>query len=201
MSNKFVSSTTGTACDVMLIPLAGIVSLMMVGPMITSHMAFAFKGPEENSMDLGDVGLTNLDIPSIDFTLPDGSSVSPDFRSIYFYSGGEGETIYAYYNDYELPEDKPQLKVGDEFNVDAYLSHANTPKPENIDISISKIFSGNETGNFTTMTLDKPLNVTSSGNTYEIPETAAGNYILDTFVSYPFGGIVLVYTIEIQLGA
>ena len=50
------------------------------------------------------------------------------------------------------------------------------------------------------MKLDNPINVTSSGNTFTIPNVPAGNYILDAFVKYPFGGIGLVYTIETQLG-
>ena len=200
MSIKSASRTTGTAV-MLLVFLTGIVSLTVVGP-FSSRMAFAQdEGTEANSMPLGAVGRTNLDIPSMDITLPDGSSVSPDFRSIYFNSGGEGRTIYAYYDDYGLPENKPQLKAGDVFNVDAYLSHEGTPQPENIQISISKVLSGVETGNFTAMTLDNPVNVTSSGNTYTIPETPAGDYIMDTFVSYPFSGIVLVYTMEINIGA
>jgi len=99
-----------------------------------------------------------------------------------------------------LPENKSQLKVGDQFNIDAYSSNAGTPKPSSIQVSLSKILSGDETGNFTAMKLDNPINVTSSGNTFTIPNVPAGNYILDAFVKYPFGGIGLVYTIETQLG-
>jgi hypothetical protein len=148
----------------------------------------------------GSLALTNFDIPSIDVTLSDGSSTAPDFRSIYFNSGGEGQTIYAYYDDYGLPEDKPKLKVGDTFNIDAYPSHSDTPKPEKINVSLSKILTGAETGNFTTMKLDNPINVPSSGNMYKIPTNIPpGNYIMNTIVKYPFGGIALVYSTEFQI--
>ena len=154
-----------------------------------------------NSIPDGSIGLTNFDIPSIDITLPDGSSISPDFRSIYFNSGGKGDTIYAYYNDYGIPEVKPQLKASDKFNVDAYPLNANTPRQSSIQVSFSKIISGDETGNFTAMKLDKPVSATFNGNEWSVPHTEPGNYILNVFVNYPFGGIVQVYTIEIQVAA
>jgi len=153
----------------------------------------------EGTVPSGSLELTNLDIPSLDITLPDGSSTSADFRSIYFDSGSQ--KIYAYYNDYGIPEMKPQLNVGDTFTVDAYLTHTGTPSPSNIAISISKITSGEESGNFTQMQLDNPVTVTSSGNTYTVPETSPGSYILDVFVNYPFGGIVAVYTMEVQVAS
>lgn len=147
----------------------------------------------------GSLSLTNFDIPSIDITLPDGASTAPDFRSIYFNSGDTAQTIYAYYDDYGLPEDKPKFKAGDSFNIDAYPSHSDTPKPEKIDVTLSKILTGGETGNFTVMKLDNPINVPSSGNIYKIPNLEPGNYIMNTIVKYPFGGIALVYTTEFQI--
>jgi hypothetical protein len=147
----------------------------------------------------GSLALTNFDIPSIDLTLPNGNSTAPDFRSIYFNSGGKGEPIYAYYDDYGLPEDKPNLKAGDKFTIDAYPTHSDTPKPEKIDVSLSKILTGAETGNFTAMTLDNPINVPSTGNTFTLPNIAPGNYVMNTFVRYPFGGIALVYSTEFQI--
>lgn len=151
------------------------------------------------SMPNGSIGLTNFDIPSIDITLPDGSTVSPDLRSIYFNSGGKGDTIYAYYDDYGIPDNKPQLKVSDKFIVDVYRLNPNTPKLSNVQVSISKILSGNETERLTDMKLDKAIDVISNGNTFSVPNTEPGNYILDTFVNYPFGGIVLVYSIQTQI--
>jgi len=173
-------------------------SLPITSPSLSQTV---FAQGSANSTFSGDVGLTNLDIPSIDFTLPDGSSVSPDFRSIYFNGGSEGQKIYAYYNDYGLPENKPQFKAGGEFTADAYLSHSGTPEPASVQISISKVLSGEGSGNFTAMKLDSPLNLESSGSTYTIPQGATGNYILDTFVAYPFSGVVMVYTIEIQIAS
>ena len=163
--------------------------------------ATASNANATTSMPDGSIGLTNLDIPSLDVTLPDGSSTSTDFRSIYFNSGGKADTIYAYYDDYGIPEDKPQFKAGDKFNIDAYPLNANTPAPSSIQVSFSKIMSGDETGNFTAMKLDKPISVTSSGNQYFVPNADPGNYIMNTFVNYPFGGIVLVYTTQIQIAA
>ena len=163
--------------------------------------ATASNANATTSMPDGSIGLTNLDIPSLDVTLPDGSSTSTDFRSIYFNSVGKEDTIYAYYDDYGIPEDKPQFKAGDKFNIDAYPLNANTPAPSSIQVSFSKIMSGDETGNFTSMKLDKPISVTSSGNQYFVPNADPGNYIMNTFVNYPFGGIVLVYTTQIQIAA
>jgi hypothetical protein len=191
----------GKSCasqNMMLISLIGTIFVVSVSPMSSQWSVFAQAGNSTSSVPLGSLQRTNLDIPSLDFTLPDGSSTSADFRSIYFDSGDK--TMYTYYSDYGLPEDKPKLKAGDKFTVDAYLTHQDTPTPSGIDITISKIASGGETGNFTQMKLDNPINVTSSGNMYAVPNTAPGNYILDTFVKYPFGGIVMVYTMQIQVG-
>ena len=194
MVGKFVASTS-----MMLISLIGSIFAASVSPLSTQWIVFAQNGGNStSSLPLGSIERTNLDIPSLDFVLPDGSSASCDFRSIYFNSGGQ--TIYAYYDDYGLPEDKHKLKAGDTFTVDAYLTHPGTPSPASIDITISKIISGAETGNFTQMKLASPVNVTSAGTIYKIPNTDPGNYILDTFVNYPFGGIVMVYTMEIQVG-
>jgi len=202
MVEKFVASTS-----MMLISLVGTIFAVSVSPMSGQWIVFAQAGNSTGSaqagnstgsVPLGSLERTNLDIPSLDFTLPDGSSTSADFRSIYFNSGDK--TIYTYYDDYGLPEDKPKLKTGDKFTVDAYLTHPGTPAPNSIGISISKIVSGAQTGNFTQMKLASPVNVTSRGNTYTIPSTEPGSYILDTFLNYPFGGIVMVYTTEIQIG-
>jgi hypothetical protein len=184
-----------------LILLTGIVSSLQVGFLTNVGVAYAQNATGNSSLSKGAVERTNLDIPSIDFTLSDGSSVSPDFRSIYFNEGGKGQTIYAYYNDYGLPENKPQVKEGDQFSVDIYPAHSDTPKPSDIQISISKVMSGDETGNFTEMKLGNGNNLSSNGNSYTIPNVPAGNYILDTFVNYPIGGIVLVYTIEVQINS
>jgi hypothetical protein len=212
MVGRFLGSTS-----MILISLIGAIFAVSVSPLSNQWTVFGQVGNTTAStqagnttastqagnttgtVPLGSLERTNLDIPSLDFTLPDGSSTSADFRSIYFDSGGK--TMYTYYSDYGLPEDKPTLKAGDKFTVDAYLTHQNTPTPGSIDITISKIASGAETGNFTQMKLDNPINVTSSGNIYLVPNTAPGNYILDTFVKYPFGGIVMVYTTEIQVGS
>jgi len=224
MAGKFITSTSTT-----LILLIGTIFALSVSPLSSQWMVFAQAGNSTefsaqggndtefsaqggndtefsaqggnntSVLPLGSIDRTNLDIPSLDFTLPDGSSTSADFRSIYFDSAGK--TMYTYYSDYGIPEDKPRLKSGDKFTVDAYLTHPNTPTPVSIEITISKIVSGAETGNFTQMKLDNPVNLISNGNTYEVPNTAPGNYILDTFVKYPFGGIVMVYTMEIQVGS
>ena len=192
MVGKFITSTS-----MMLVSLIVTIFAVSISPLSSQWTVFAQAGNSTDSVPLGSLQRTNLNIPSLDFTLPDGSSTSADFRSIYFDSGGK--TMYTYYSDYGLPEGKPKLKAGDKFTVDAYLTHQNTPTPSRIDITISKIASGGETGNFTQMKLDNPVNVTSSGNMYLIPNTAPGNYILDTFVNYPFGGIVMVYTMEVQV--
>ncbi|HKQ22650.1 MAG TPA: hypothetical protein VJS91_11460, partial [Nitrososphaeraceae archaeon] len=155
---------------------------------------------DTNSVPNASMDLTNFDIPSMDITLPDGSSVSPDFSSIFFSGGSEGD-IYAYYNDYGLPENKPKVQVGDEFTIDAYPLNANTPKPSAIQASISRIVSGGDTGNFTAMKLDQATPLSSSGNTFTIPTTDAGSYILNVFVRYPTGGIVPVYTLQMQIAA
>ncbi|HEY9490448.1 MAG TPA: hypothetical protein VIP56_00580 [Nitrososphaeraceae archaeon] len=194
MVGLFIASTS-----MMLISLIGTIFAVSPSTLFGQWTVFAQAGNSTGSVPLGSLARTNLDIPSLDFTLPDGSSTSADFRSIYFDS--VGKTMYAYYSDYGLPENKPTLKAGDKFTVDAYLAHQNTPSPSSIDITISKIASGGETGNFTQMKLDNPVNITSSGNMYLVPNTAPGNYILDTFVKYPFGGIVMVYTMEIQIAA
>jgi hypothetical protein len=91
------------------------------------------------------------------------------------------------------------MKAGDKFTIDAYPSHSDTPKPEKIDVSLSKILTGAETGNFTAMTLDNPINVPSSGNIFTLPNIAPGNYVMNTSVKYPFGGIALVYLTEFQI--
>ena len=182
------------------VPFDNISSVFAQGE-VNNNNATAGNTNATNSIPDGSIGLTNLDIPSIDITLPDGSSISPDFRSIYFNSGVKGDSIYAYYNDYGIPEVKPQLKASDKFNVDAFPLNANTPKPSSIQVSISKIISGDETGNFTAMKLDKPVSATFNGNEWSVPDTEPGNYIMNTFVNYPFGGIVQVYTIEIQIAA
>ena len=182
----------------MLISLIGTIFAVSPSTLFGQWTVFAQAGNSTGSVPLGSLARTNLDIPSLDFTLPDGSSTSADFRSIYFDS--VGKTMYAYYSDYGLPENKPTLKAGDKFTVDAYPAHQNTPSPSSIDITISKIASGGETGNFTQMKLASPVNVTSAGTIYKIPNTDPGNYILDTFVNYQFGGIVMVYTTEILVG-
>ena len=151
------------------------------------------------SIPLGAIGRTNFDIPSIDFTLPDGSSVSPDFRSIYINSSGIGQPIFAYYNDYEVPENKPQFNAGATFTVDAYSLNPDTPQPESIEISIYKILSGDGSPNLMGMKLDNHITLSSNNKNYTIPEVTPGRYILDTIVKYPFGIITLVYTMEIQV--
>lgn len=55
-------------------------------------------------------------------------------------------------------------------------------------LNFNTIYQGDETGNFTEMKINKPINVRSSGNTYRVPNVRAGNYILNTFVKYLFGG-------------
>ena len=200
MVGRFIPSIS-----TILILLIGTIFVISVSPLSSHWTVFAQTGNSTgsaaqggnstSSLPLGSIDRTNLDIPSLDFTLPDGSDASADFRSIYFDSAGK--TMYTYYSDYGIPEDKPQLKSGDKFTVDAYLTHPSTPTPSGIDIAISKIVSGAQTGNFTQMKLDNPVNLTSNGNTYVVPNTAPGNYILDAFVKYPFGGIVMVYTMEI----
>jgi len=168
----------------------------------TGAMVNNFSAMTSNtgSAPLGSLSLTNFDIPSIDLTLPDGTDTAPDFRSIYFSNGGNGQTIYAYYDDYGLPQDKPKVKAGDKINIVAFPSHSDTPKPEKIDVSLSKILTGGETGNFTAMTLDKPVDLQSSGDMYTLPANLApGNYIMNTIVKYPLGGIALVYSTQFQV--
>lgn len=193
MTGKFVAPT-----GLMLILLIGSIFAVSISPLPNQWIVFAQTGDDSSdSLPLGSIERTNFDIPSLDFVLPDGDSASCDFRSIHFKSGSQ--TVYAYYDDYWLPEDKHTLKAGDTFTVDAYLSNPNTPSPSSIDITISKITSGAETGNYTEMKLASPINVTSSGNMYKVPDTEPGDYILDAFVHFPFSGVVLVYTTEIQV--
>ena len=92
-----------------------------------------------------------------------------------------------------------ERRAGDEFTVDVYLSFWYTKVRTPTILNFNTIYQGDETGNFTVMKLDKPINVRCSGNTYTVPNVPAGNYILNTFVKYPFGGVVLVYTIETQI--
>ena len=194
MVGKFVASTS-----MMLTSLIGSIFAVSVSTMSSQWIVFAQNGGNSTgSVPLGSIERTNLDMPSLNFVLPDATTTNADFRSIYFDSGGK--TIYAYYADYGIPEVKPKLKSGDTFTVYADLIHPGTPTPASIDITISKIISGAQSGNFTQMKLAGPVNVTSAGNMYKLPNTAPGDYVLDTFVNYPFGGIVMVYTMQIQVG-
>jgi hypothetical protein len=193
MIGKFVASTS-----MMLISLIASIFAVSVSSVSSQWIVFAQNGGNSTgSVPLGSIERTNLDIPSLNFVLPDGSDTSADFRSIYFNS--EGKPIYAYYNDYGIPEVKPKLKSGDTFTLFADLIHPGTPTPKTMDITISKIISGAQSGNFTQMKLASPVNLTSAGNIYKLPNTEPGDYILDTFVNYPSGGIVMVYTMQIQV--
>jgi hypothetical protein len=92
-----------------------------------------------------------------------------------------------------------ERRAGDEFTVDVYLSFRYTKTGTPTILNFNTIYQGDETGNFTVMKLDKPINVTSSRITYTVPNVPPGNHILNTFVKYPFGGVVLIYTIETQI--
>jgi hypothetical protein len=175
------------------------VSMMLLTIVSYNSIVSAQEGSNKTSSFVNETGSNfsgYIDIPSVDIPLADNSSVSPDFRSIYFNSD-RGQIIYANYDDYALPENKPTIKAGDNISIDVYSSQA--PKPYGVKASISKILSGQETGNFTEMTVDKPIQVTSTGNTFTIPNATPGGYILNTFVTYPFSGIGIVYTMQFNI--
>lgn len=54
-------------------------------------------------------------------------------------------------------------------------------------LNFNTIYHGDETDSFTVVNINKPINVRSGGNTYTVPNVPGGNYILNTFVKYPFG--------------
>lgn len=151
-----------------------------------------------NSSKVGAIAQPNFDIVSVDFTLPDGSSVSPDFRAIYIKSIN-GPPVLAQYDDYELPSDVPKFKPGQTVEVNAYSNSLNSLKPENIQLTAYPVVSG-ETSNLTKMKLGDPITLSSNDSaTFTIPDTSAGKYILDTFVDYPSNGITQVNTIGIMI--
>ena len=76
-----------------------------------------------------------------------------------------------------MPEYYPKNKARDKLNINAYPSSADTPKPPKIESLISKILSGDETGDYSAMTLHYSINVMYSRNTFTKPNTATGKYI------------------------